>query len=94
MVEVVNWRAIVVLLSVCQWLLRSGSEVRHVVLILSKAVAAMVSHGVDVDAVQAAVVGRAVIKMLSIVMLVVMVAVLPVAESIVAAQVTLMGVRI
>ena len=94
MMEVVDWRAIIVLLSVCKWLFRSGSEVRHVVLILGEAVAAMVGHGVDVHAVEAAMVVRAVIKMLSIVMLVMMVAMLPVAESIVAAQVTFVSVGI
>lgn len=94
MMEVVDWRAIIVLLGMSKWLFGGGSEVRHVMLILGEAVAAMVVHGVDVHAVEAAMVVWTVIKMLSIVMLVMMVAVLPVAESIVAAQVTLVSVRI
>ena len=94
MMEVVNWRAIIVLLGVCKWLFGGGSEVRYVVLILGEAVAAVVGHGVDVHAVEAAMMVWTVIKMLSIVMLVMMVAMLPVTESIVAAQVTLMSVRV
>lgn len=64
---VVDWGAVVVLLSVSQGLLRVVSEVRHVLLVLVVGVVALVSHWIIVVAVETAVMHWAVIEVLTVV---------------------------
>ena len=75
MMEVVDWCAIIVLLSVSEGLFGTVSETRHVLFTIVHAVDSS-CHGVNVHAMKAAMMQRAVIEMLGIVMMVVHVAVL------------------
>ena len=73
--EVMDWRAIVVLLSVSERLFGAVSETRHVLFTIVHAVDSS-GHGVNVHAMEAAMMERAVIEMLGIVVMIVEVAVL------------------
>jgi hypothetical protein len=91
--EVVDWRAIIVLFSVRQRFLRCGSEVWYMLLRLVEVVSIR-CHRVNIDAVETAVMGGIVIEVLSIVVMIHKVTVLVLAKIRTTVQIARVVVRI
>ena len=91
--EVVNRRAIIILFSVSQRLLRCGCEVGYMLLGLV-VVVCICCHRVDIDAMEASMMSGIVIEVLSIVVMIHNVAMLVLAESIMTVQIASVVVRV